>query len=157
QTKNHLVISNTLNCIRLHPAISSELNDQAIGDFLIWESNGSPETTFFADIQRLPAAHALSWLDGNLRTRRYWTPPIQDEIRYRREGDYIEHFVELLDAAVSDRLRADRVGAFMSGGMDSTTVAAIANKILSKKTPRCDLHAFTIVCDRLIPDQERYY
>lgn len=157
QTKNSLVISNSLNCIRLHPEVSNELGDQALGDFLIWESNGNPETTFFADILRLPAAHTLSWSDGNLRTRCYWIMPIQDEIRYRSESDYAEHFVELLDAAVNDRLRTDRVGIFMSGGMDSTTIAATANKILSKKSALFDLRAFTVVCDRLIPDQERYY
>lgn len=157
QVRNCLIISNTLNCVRLHPGISDRLNDQAVGDFLIWESNENPETTFFADIRRLPAAHTLTWSNGNLRTRRYWAMPIEDEIRYRRQSDYVEHFVELLDAAVSDRLRTDRVGVFMSGGMDSTTVAATANKLLARKNTPFDLRAFTIVYDRLIPDKERGY
>jgi asparagine synthase (glutamine-hydrolysing) len=154
---NCLIISNTLNCIRIHPAVSDRLNDQAVGDFLISGSNENPETTFFAGVQRLPAAHTLIWSNGDLRTRRYWTMPIEDEIRYRREGDYIEHFVELLDEAVSDRLRADRVGIFMSGGMDSTTIAATTNKLLLRKNAPFDLRAYTLVYDRLIPDEERRY
>jgi asparagine synthase (glutamine-hydrolysing) len=154
---NCLIISNTLNCIRLHPAVSDRLNDQAVGDFLIWGSNENPETTFFAGIQRLPAAHTLTWSNGDLRTRRYWAMPIEDEIRRRRESDYVERFVELLDEAVNDRLRTDRVGIFMSGGMDSTTIAATANKLLSLKNAPFDLRAYTTVYDRLIPDEERRY
>jgi asparagine synthase (glutamine-hydrolysing) len=154
---NCLIISNTLNCIRLHPAVSDQLNDQAVGDFLLLGSNENPETTFFAGIQRLPAAHTLIWSNGDLRTQRYWTMPIEDEVRYRREGDYVERFVELLDEAVSDRLRADRVGIFMSGGMDSTTIAATTNKLLLRKNAPFDLRAYTLVYDRLIPDEERRY
>jgi asparagine synthase (glutamine-hydrolysing) len=70
---------------------------------------------------------------------------------------YTDRFVELLEAAVNDRLRTDRVGVYMSGGMDSTTIAATANRLLKKKDTRFDLRAFTIVYDRLIPDEERYY
>ena len=157
QVGAHLIISNTLNCIRLHPAVSNELNDQAIGDFLLIGSNEEPGTTFFADIKRLPAAHTLILSGGDLKVRRYWTLPIQDEIRYKRESDYVDHFVELLDAAVEDRLRTDRVGIFMSGGLDSSTVAATAHKIFSEGAHSFDLRAFTAVYDRLIPDEERHY
>src|SRR5262245_1539567 len=157
RTNDCLIISNTLNCIRLHPGVSDRLNDQAVGDFLILGSNENPETTFFAGIQRLPAAHTLTWSNGDLRTRRFWTMPVEDEIRRRREGDYVERFVELLDEAVNDRLRTDRVGIFMSGGMDSTTIAATANKLLSRKNSTFELQAYTTVYDRLIPDEERRY
>jgi asparagine synthase (glutamine-hydrolysing) len=157
QVGDCLLISNTLDCVRLHPAVSDSLNEQAIGDFLLVGSNEEPDTTFFADIKRLPAAHTLSWENRELKARRYWTLPILDEIRYKHESDYIEHFVELLDSAVADRLRTDRVGMFMSGGMDSATIAATAQKVLSQKHESFDLRAFTVVYDRLIPDEERYY
>jgi asparagine synthase (glutamine-hydrolysing) len=81
---NYLIVSNTLDCIRLHPSVSDRLNDQSVGDFLLCGANESQETTFFADVQKLPAAHTLSWSNGGLRIRRYWTMPIEDEIRYRR-------------------------------------------------------------------------
>src|SRR5262249_51992391 len=69
----------------------------------------------------------------------------------------VERYVELLNEAVKDRLRTDRVGVFMSGGMDSSTIAATAQKILSKNSAAFYLRAFTVVYDRLIPDEERYY
>src|SRR5438045_2935572 len=61
QVGNVLIFSNTLNCIRLYPDVSCELNDQAIGDFLLFNFNQDPRTTAFRDIQRLPPAHSLTW------------------------------------------------------------------------------------------------
>ena len=54
------LFSNTLNCIRLHPEITDELNDSAIGDFLLFGLNCDLTTTTFRDIRRLPPAHCLS-------------------------------------------------------------------------------------------------
>jgi asparagine synthase (glutamine-hydrolysing) len=48
------IFSNTLNCIRQHPAISSRLNDLSIADFLLFEMIQDATATAFADIQRLP-------------------------------------------------------------------------------------------------------
>ncbi len=157
QAGERLIISNTLNCVRLHPAVSDELNEQAVGDFLLVGSNGEQDTTFFADVKRLPPAHILTWSAGNLKVRRYWTLPVQSEIRYKRESDYVDRFVELLDQSVEDRLRTDHAGVFMSGGMDSTTIAATAHKIFSKRRAPFDLRAVTAVYDHMFPDQERYY
>jgi len=152
-----LIFSNTLNCVRLHAGVSSELNDQAIGDFLLFNFNQDPRTTAFRDIQRLPPAHCLTWSDRQLRLNRYWTLATDGCIRYKRPSDYVDHFKELLRAAVSDRLRTDRVGVLMSGGLDSTTIAASSKEILANRSMPFDLRAFTIVYDRLLPDRERHF
>ena len=52
-----VVISNTLDCVRLHPAVSRDLNDSAIADFLFFGANQQSDTTSFRDIRRLPSAH----------------------------------------------------------------------------------------------------
>jgi asparagine synthase (glutamine-hydrolysing) len=153
-----LVVSNTLDCLRLHPAVSDALNDQAVADFLLFGANRDPATTTFADVQRLPPAHTLSYaVDGPLRVRRYWTLSVGGETRYARASDYVERFGELLDNAVADRLRTDRIGVLMSGGLDSTAVAATARRLLLQEARRFDLHAYTAVSEALIPDQERRY
>jgi asparagine synthase (glutamine-hydrolysing) len=152
-----LVFSNTLNCVRIHPAVSDELNDLAIGDFLLFGYNQEVDTTTFADIQRLPPAHYLSWSDRGLQIKRYWTLPSCGRIRYKRAHEYVDHFQELLHEAVYDRLRTDHAAVSMSGGLDSTAIAATAGELLSRESKPFDLQAFTIVYDRLIPDQERHY
>jgi asparagine synthase (glutamine-hydrolysing) len=78
-------------------------------------------------------------------------------VDYRRHGDYVKRFRELLDTAIRDRLRTDRVGIEMSGGLDSTALAAIAQNLQSQQPGSPELRAYTIVHDPLIPDQERHY
>lgn len=151
-----LVFSNTLNCIRQHPAVSNDLNEQAIGDFLLSGVNLEAHRTVFADINRLPAAHVLVCKDGEVRTRSYWRLSADKEIRYAHAADYVEHFKEVLKLAVNDRLRTRNVGVLMSGGLDSTTVAAAARGWAANSADLA-LRAYTIVYDWLIPDQERYY
>jgi len=153
------VFSNTLNCVRLHPEVRDELNDLAIADFLVFGSNQEVDTTAFADIQRLPAAHCLMVEMSQTKTgpRRYWTLPVDGYIRYKRDEEYVEHFNELMRVAVGDRLRSDKIAIYMSGGMDSTTVAAFAKEVGDKQFADFDLRAYCAVYDRLIPDEERYY
>lgn len=151
------IFSNTLDCVRLYPAVSEAFNDMAIADFLLFSVNRNPATTTFANVQRVPAAHCLTWSDSKLNVRRYWELSIPPEVRYRRPTDYVEHFREHMWAAVADRLRTQRVAVRMSGGLDSSSVAAVAREVLSKDGEPFDLRAHTLVFDRLIPDEERHY
>lgn len=158
QAGNRLVFSNTLNCVRQHPTVSDALNDLAIADFLLFESVQEPDATSFADIRRLPPAHALTWsATGGLQVARYWQLPTDLGVRHRSTGDYVAHFRELLNTAVADRLRTRCVGVEMSGGLDSASIAAVAKGILSQDAKPFALQAQTIVYDELIPDQERLY
>jgi asparagine synthase (glutamine-hydrolysing) len=158
RTNDGLVCSNTLDCIRQHPDVSDALNDQAITDHLIFASNPEWDTTRFTDIRRLPPAHSLSYVDGTPRTDAYWTVPDGSEsVRYRRSRDYVDHFSELLDQATADRLRVKCAGILMSGGLDSTSIAASAKRVLSASGSPHDLRAYTWVYERLIPDQERHF
>ncbi len=152
-----LIFSNTLDCLRLHPQISDELNDLAIADLLLFTWNREPGTTSFQDIQRLPAAHTLQYAQGTLRVGCYWTLPVDPPLRYNRSGEYVEQFHELLQAAVTDRLRTRRVGVLMSGGLDSTAMAATAKQLLSRQGEPYDLRAYTVVYQPLIPDDEGHY
>lgn len=152
-----LAFSNTLDCLLAHPAVSGRLNDLAVADFLVFGHNQDLATTTFAEVQRLPPAHTLTWSEGELRLRRYWSLPVDGRVRYRRAEDYVEHFRALLRQAVADRLRTRRVAVYMSGGLDSTALAATAREVLAGGGAGFDLRAYTLVWDRLIPDEERHY
>lgn len=154
---DRLIFSNNLNCLRQHPLVSSTLNDEAIVDFLLFEVNYNPETTVFADIKRLPPAHTLVCSDGSQVQSSYWVLPTDGYIRYGHENDYVEHFRWLMQQAIAERLTANRVGILMSGGLDSTTIAAIARQLAYGTSQPIDLQAYTIVCEALMPDQERIY
>jgi asparagine synthase (glutamine-hydrolysing) len=151
-----LLFSNTLDCLRQHPAVSEKLNDLAIADFLLFDLNQDPNTTSFADIQRIPPAHGASWSADGIRRNRYWTLPIDEPIHFKRADDYTDRFNELLDTAVSDRLRTNRIAILMSGGLDSPTLAATACKILRGRLSNCEVRAFTSVMDGF-DGSERHY
>ena len=146
--------SNVLDCLRQDPDVSDDLNDAAIGDFLLFGLNCDEATTTFRDIRRLPAAHSMTVSAEGLRMRRYWSAPTNGRIRYQRPEDFVEHFQILLQAAVADRLRMDRVGILLSGGLDSATVATTARDLSRTAGGTQDLRAYTVVYESLIPDRE---
>ena len=151
------LFSNTLNCIRMHPRVSGELNDAAIGDFLLFGLNYDNATTSFRDIQRLPPAHSLTVSVRGVQSRRYWTPPTDGRIRYAKPEEYVENFQSLLERAVADRLRTDHVGILLSGGLDSSSVAAVAKEVAGKSSRGTEIRAYTYVYNSLIPDREGDY
>jgi asparagine synthase (glutamine-hydrolysing) len=152
-----LIFSNDLDTIRLHPCVSDELNDLAIVNFLLFRGHPRIDQTSFADIQSLPPAHTLTLEGGTTTISRYWTLPIEGPIRYKRHRDYVDHFSELFDTAVADRMRTNRAGILMSGGMDSSSIAATICNLRAQNKSEFALKAFTYVYDRLIPDEERRY
>jgi asparagine synthase (glutamine-hydrolysing) len=149
------LFSNTLNCVRLHPEVSAELNEAAIGDFLLFGVNYDNATTSFRDIQRLPPAHSLSISPEGLKIRRYWAPPTDGRIRYAKAEEYVENFQSLLQTAVADRLRTDRVGILLSGGLDSSAVAAVAKEVLAKSAKATEITGYTIVDESHSSNSER--
>ena len=152
-----VIFASALEALRLHPQVSDRLNDLAIADFLLFGFNQDHATTSFEDIQRLPPAHTLTWSESSIAIRRYWTLPIEEPLYLRQDSDYVDLYRALVRQAVSDRLRTDRVSVFMSGGLDSSGLAASALDVLDGQATPKPVKAFTFVYDRLIPDSEREY
>jgi asparagine synthase (glutamine-hydrolysing) len=151
-----LIFSNTLECLRRHPATSDRLNDLAIADFLLFAVNQDLATTSFADIQRLPPAHRALWNADNADISRYWTFPVDAPLHLKSDGEYIERFTELLDTAVADRLRSSKLAVMMSGGLDSPSLAASALRSLRRRGDDSAMNAFTTVFDGF-DGNERFY
>ena len=157
QQADLFLFSNTLNCLRMHPLVSEELNDAAIGDFLLFGLNYDNATTSFRNISRLPPANCLSVSTNGLRITRYWKPPMDERIRYSKPEEYVENFQAILRAAVGDRLRTDRVGILLSGGLDSSSVAAVAKEVSATSAQTTEIRCYTHVYESLIPDREGEY
>ncbi|OYV72179.1 MAG: hypothetical protein B7Z74_05960 [Deltaproteobacteria bacterium 21-66-5] len=152
-----VVFSNALDVVRAHPEVAADLDPGAIGDFLRIGMNSDVRATAFAAVRCVPPAHVLVMADDTTAETRYWDVPIEGEVRYRRVEEYADHFRDVFEAAVADRLRgADDVVLLLSGGRDSTAVAAAARGIADRAT-RPRLHAVTAVYDYALPDEERTY
>ena len=154
---NTFIFSNTLNCLRLHPLVSHDLNEVAIGDYLLFGLNQDLSSTAFRDIHRLPQASCLSVSRERKRTQRFWSAPTNGEIRFTNSADYVEQFKQIFSEAIGDRLRTTKASVSMSGGLDSTAVAAVARELLVQRSAASELRAYVVVYDRLIPDRERHF
>ena len=113
--------------------------------------------TFYLDINRLPPASTPARRTSGIRIRQYWALEPEREIRLKSDEEYAEayrsHFVE----AVRCRLRsAYPVGSMLSGGLDSSSIACVANELLSSQGGD-DLHTFSIVFDKVKKSDERPY
>jgi asparagine synthase (glutamine-hydrolysing) len=143
-----------------HPDVSKELNDRAMGGFLLFGDHSwlDKSITAFADVHALLPAHSLVLREGELRCDQYWDLPAATALlNYRNERDYIEHFQELFRAAVADRIRAPKVAISMSGGMDSSAVAAVAQAVITEKYPHSELSAATVFFHRFYHCEEQRY
>ncbi len=157
QVPGGLLCSNTLTCVRQHPQVSHRLNDSAIGDYLLWGMNMDYGTTLYADIQRLPPAHTLTYTNGRLTIQRYWQLPRFVPLTFHKQPQtYVEEFLALFEQAIADRTRSDRIATHLSGGMDSTSIAAATYQLLQRRGQPEALRAFTMRDRATMPEEDSH-
>lgn len=126
-TGETLVFASEIKSILQHPGVTREVNLEAISDFLTFGYVPDPASAF-RGIFKLEPGHTLTFKDGRLTTRRYWDFDYQDVASEpaRDESYYTERIRELIAESVKLRLISDvPLGAFLSGGIDSSTVVAM--------------------------------
>ena len=102
---------------------ATEIDPQAIFDYLFFHAIPSPRT-IFKGIFRLPPGHYALFDNGELTVDRYWTPKFV-ELHNPSFADLREEFRGLLRDAVADQLDGSKPACFLSGGTDSSTVAGM--------------------------------
>jgi len=135
------------------PQVPRRLNEVCVADHLalLFED---PCITFYQDIVRLPAATTLLVTAAQQRTQRYWTLDPTYELRLGSDQEYAEAFRAIFSEAVRCRLAsAYPVGALLSGGLDSSSIACTARDLLGAQG-RDPLHTFSAVFPDL-PESER--
>ncbi len=116
-----LVFGTSATEVAAFPGVGGEIRDQALYDFLFMHMVPAPETVY-AGVSKLPPGTALRFEDGRCRLRRYWTPSYD----YLRDFDALKSSLEDgLAAAVRDSGLDAETGAFLSGGLDSSSVTGM--------------------------------
>jgi asparagine synthase (glutamine-hydrolysing) len=114
------------------PGVPARIFEPAVGSFLAGGA-GYQDWTYYQGISALSPAHAFTADATGYRTWRYWDIDPAFRIEYGNEHDYAEQFVEIFEEAVRCRLRSVKpVGIFLSGGMDSGSVASTAGWLLRR-------------------------
>ncbi|MGE3520258.1 MAG: asparagine synthase (glutamine-hydrolyzing), partial [Vicinamibacterales bacterium] len=114
-----------------NPTVPREWDPVALDAFLAFQYVPAP-STIYRDVFKLPAAHTLVVERGRATLRRYWQLTFPVEETPVREGELLERLDELIHEAVRLRLISDvPLGAFLSGGIDSSVVVAAMTKASS--------------------------
>src|SRR6185312_13325186 len=133
-----IVFASEIKALLLDPEVSAAPNELAVSEFLTRDALPPVEASFFAGIERLPAAHVLTFRDGRASVRRYWEPaPVEAPAAY---DDAVAELRALLVDSIRLRLRSDvPVGTSLSGGIDSSTIVMLSSELAGDHTR----HAFT--------------
>jgi asparagine synthase (glutamine-hydrolysing) len=120
-----LVFGSEIKSILQHPDVRPEVHRPAIVNYLAYGYTPDPDT-MFKGIAKLPPGHTLSWQAGAVTIRQYWDLDFQPEQPAREDTFYLDEVDRLLHEAVKIRLVSDvPLGAFLSGGVDSSLVVAM--------------------------------
>ncbi|HKR01585.1 MAG TPA: asparagine synthase (glutamine-hydrolyzing), partial [Pyrinomonadaceae bacterium] len=130
------IFGSELKALREHPEFRGEVNPESLDAYLTFGYVPAP-LTIYRDVLQLEPGNFLNFSGGKYTTEQYWDFPLRTEEEKptpeRSEDDYLEELSGLLDEAVRIRLVADvPLGAFLSGGVDSSTIVGL----MARHTPQ---------------------
>ncbi|MFM8333719.1 MAG: asparagine synthase-related protein, partial [Candidatus Methylumidiphilus sp.] len=125
--RDQLVFSSNAKALGLHPNAASEIDPQAIYDYLYFHMVPSPRCIFRGVAKLLPGQYLL-FENNQVQAKFYWQPSYQE--RLEAEPKKLEtEFLDILDTSVARASAGLNAGAFLSGGTDSSTVAGTLQKL----------------------------
>lgn len=133
QTKNSFIFASEIKAILASKLIKAELDNEGLHQFLtfLWTVH---DKTLFKNIYQLPPAHFIVWKDGEIQTREYWDLDFSNEESGKSEDYWREQVLETLDKCVRMEMISDvPLGAFLSGGVDSSSIVALMAKHSKQK------------------------
>ena len=131
-TNEGLLFASEIKSLLRAPSVKRDIDYSALHHYLTYQYVPSP-LTIFAGIKKLPPAHILIYQKGNITIKRYWELSYQNKLQLPSLEDYGERFLEVFQEAVKIRLRSDvPLGAFLSGGIDSSLVVAVMSKLMNQ-------------------------
>jgi asparagine synthase (glutamine-hydrolysing) len=134
RTPEGLAFASEFKALLAGGLVDPALDPAALDDLFAWGWVVAPRSSC-AGVHRLPAGHLLLFENGREELRRWWAPPFVDEADRPRlsEEEWAEGLLARLEDSVRIHLRSDvPVGAWLSGGIDSSAVAALAARILGR-------------------------
>lgn len=112
------------------PGASRTLSSQAIFDYLYFHMIPAPRT-IFDGVSRLQAGHVLKWANGAAECMPWWQPAF-DEAGTPDFAESKQRFLQIIQDAVTREASGHSIGAFLSGGTDSSTVSGMLCKTLGR-------------------------
>ena len=136
---NVFLFGSEIKAVLAHPAYRTELDKEALLEYFTFQ-NFFTDRTLFKELRLLPAGSQMTVSpDGRVQIRRYWDYHFAEPERAADEQEYLEELDRLFRQAVNRQLVSDvDVGSYLSGGMDSGSITAVAaNQLPYLKTFTC--------------------
>ena len=131
QHNGRLIFGSEIKSLLRHPGVHRQLDSEALPDLLSFLYVPAPHTLFHGIFQLQPGEFLL-WKEGEVRLRRYWPEQLVAQAQTLTTEDVLEGLRESVQA----HLIADvEVGAFLSGGIDSSLIVALTKQITGKSFP----------------------
>jgi len=122
------IVSSEPYSILANSEVPKKLNKSKVAEYLAIK-HPTDNSTYYQGIYEILPGHFISCNKKRVEERRYWNLNLSEKIRYKNDNDYAEHLLEILDISISSKMRSVKPpGIMMSGGLDSTSIAAIASK-----------------------------
>lgn len=131
QPKGDLIFGSEFSALLQHPAVGREVDYEAIDSYMTYLCVPAPKTAF-KQIRKLEPGHWLLWKNGEIKTERYWLPDFNNKIKISaKEAE--QETLRLLRESVKMRMISEvPLGAFLSGGVDSSAVVALMAEVSEK-------------------------
>jgi asparagine synthase (glutamine-hydrolysing) len=127
QQPDFFAFSSEVKAFTALPGFSAQVDVAALQDYLAVGYAVAPRT-IFAGVRKLPPASLLVWQDGELSVERYWSPPERVESSHTA-AEWVERVRAELERSIEAQMVSDvPLGAFLSGGIDSSAVAVLMAK-----------------------------
>jgi asparagine synthase (glutamine-hydrolysing) len=150
--KNHerFAFCTTIMPLFTLPGVKKELNEQWMAEFLAIPVNFEsvdPSSTTYKHIEQLAPSHSITIHEGRVRLTRYcYLMEENKKLKLKSDEEYEEAFREVLQKAVNSRIRTHHnVGAHLSGGLDSGSVASFAAKALKLENKKLNTFSYVPV------------
>jgi len=124
QPNGDLIFGSEFSAVLKHPAVSRVVDLEAIDNYMSYLCVPAPMTAF-KQIRKLEPGHWLLWKDGEIRTQRYWQPDFSKKIKISEEEAIVETTRILRESTKMRMISEVPLGAFLSGGVDSSAVVAL--------------------------------
>ncbi len=135
-----------------HPEVPRALDPESLARYLFYEYVPAPYS-IWRGVRKLPRGHVLVWDRGSIRIDRYWSPPPASQSEIPPFEAVVEPFWTAFREAVGRHRRSDvPLGVFLSGGVDSSSVAAALCEI----EPAASIHTFSIGFEDPSFDESRH-
>lgn len=149
----NIAFASEITALCKHPDVDRSIDSEAVSEYLACLYVPAPRT-IYRGIRKLPPGHILQWQDGKTSIEPYWQPQFHGTKEINAD-EAIEELMPAIRQAVTDRLVSDvPLGCFLSGGIDSSVIAAIMADE-AKRTGAPPIRTFTMTFDEAAYDERK--